>query len=101
MNKTLIPVVGLVKVCLPHSIRLARASLDFCREKTGRRFKPMLTTETGFYFLLEDGGRILLEREGTKMFPPNPPIINPGLLLEDGKMLLQENGSKFNLEKNN
>ena len=101
MNKALIPVVGLVKVCLPHSIRLARASLDFCREKSDRRVKPMLTMESGFTFLLENGGRILLEREGTKMFSPRPPIINPVFLLEDGQVLLLENGFKINLENNN
>lgn len=100
MKKALIPVIGLVKVCLPRSIRLTRASLDFCREKSNKRIKPMLTLESGFHFLLENGGRILIEREGTKMFPPRPPIINPVFLLEDGKMLLQEDGFKINLENN-
>lgn len=99
MKKALIPVIELFKVRLPHKIRLSRVSLAFSRETNKKRIKPALALENGFGFLLESGGRILIEREGSKAYPPlskTPPI----LCLENGRGILMECGASLQLENN-
>lgn len=102
MKKVLIHIVELVKVRLPRSIMLGKARLSFCREgNTRSNHKPSLALENGFHFLLEGGGRILLEKEGTKVFPPAPKQPIRAVSLENGGQMLLESGGKLKLENNN
>lgn len=99
MKKSLIRIVELVKVRLPQRVMLGRASLDFRREGRSQNCqKPSLTLENSFHFLLEGGGRILLEKDGTKAFPPSPKQSTNAVCLEDGKHILLEDGNILKLE---
>lgn len=99
MKKSLIPVVELITTRLI-SIGLRSVVMSLHRPSKIRK-KPALATETGFSFLLENGGRILLEKERTKVFPPREPVMSPSLLLENGGSLLSESGHRIKLENNN
>lgn len=99
MKKYLIPVVKLITVRLT-PLMMHRVSMRLHRPDTKNRKKPLLTLESGFNFLLENGGRIRLEKKGTKLFPLSPPKTYPALMLENGGRLLQEDGFKINLENN-
>ncbi len=59
--------------------------------------RPSIALENGFCFLLENGKKLLLEKEGSKAYP----IISkaaPSLCLENGYGLLLEGGGKIILE---
>lgn len=99
MKKVLIPVVELITVRLPQ-IMMRRVAMSFSRPSKTRKEKPGLALESGFHFLLENGGRILLEKGKTQVFPPRPPKVYPAFLLETGGRLLQEDGCKIQLEHN-
>ena len=99
MKEVLIPIVKLVTVRLT-PVMMQRVVMSLHRPDTNTREKPLLALESGFHFLLENGGRIRLEREGTRLFPPRPPKVYPTLMLENGNRLLQEDGFKINLEHN-
>lgn len=100
MKRSLIPVVKLPRIAPFHAVRMMRATLGFSRDDTTSRLKPALTLEAGSGFLLETGGRLLLEKDGTKSF--DHPIISPGpaICLESGRHLLLENGAAIVLENN-
>lgn len=99
MKKVLIKIVELVKVRLPQGVMLGRASLDFRKDCCAHnRQKPSLSLENNFHFLLEGGGRILLEKDGTKAFPPSPKQPTNAVCLEDGKHILLEDGNTLKLE---
>lgn len=100
MKKSLIPIVELVKVQLSQNKMLALVSLPFRKGKTLKRIKPSLALVNGFNFLLENGGRILLEREGTRAYAPIPKA-QPVICLDGGGKMLLENGSSIQLEINN
>lgn len=100
MKEILIPIVKLVRARLaPATIQ--RVVMSFHRPDANTREKPLLVLESGFHFLLENGGRIRLERDGTRPFPPPPPKVFPSLMLENGNSLLLEDGFKIKLENNN
>ena len=97
MKEVLIPIVKLVTARLT-PVMMQRVVMSFHRPDTNMREKPLLALESGFHFLLENGGRIRLEREGTRLFPLLPPKVYPTLMLESGNRLLQEDGFKIHLE---
>lgn len=99
MKEVLMPIVKLITVRLT-PVMMKRVVMSLHRPDTNAREKPLLALESGFHFLLENGGRIRLEKEGTKLFPPRPPKIYPALRLENRGNLLQEDGFKINLENN-
>lgn len=99
MKKYLIPVVKLITVRLT-PLMMHRVTMRLHRPDAKNRKKPVLALESGFHFLLENGGRIRLEKKGTQLFAPRPPKIYPTLRLETGGRLLQEDGFKINLENN-
>lgn len=99
MKDILMTIVKLITVRLT-PVMMKRVVMSLHRPDTNAREKPLLALESGFHFLLENGGRIRLEKEGTKLFPPRPPKIYPALRLENGGNLLQEDGFKINLENN-
>lgn len=99
MKDILIPIVKLITVRLT-SVMMQHVVMSLHREKTQRKEKPLLALESGFQFLLENGGRIRLEKQGTRLFPPRTPKIYPTLRLENGSRILQEAGFKINLEHN-
>lgn len=102
MKNGLTQIVELVRVCLPYKATLRLASLKLRRDTYGpRRRKPAIALESGFHFLLEGGGRILLEKEGTKVFDPIPKSPVAAITLENGSKMLLENGGMIKLEETN
>ena len=99
MKDVLIPIVKLTTIRLT-PIMMQRIAMSLYRPDSTKREKPLLALESGFRFLLENGGKIRLEREGTRLFPSRPPKGYPKLVLENGNRLLQEDGFKINLEQN-
>lgn len=99
MKDILIPIVKLITVRLT-PVMMQRVVMSLHKPDTSRREKPLLALESGFHFLLENGGRIRLEKEGTKLFPPSPPKTYTNLMLENGHRLLQEDGFRIKLENN-
>lgn len=97
MKKVLIQVVEFIKVGLPFRIRMGRASLNLSRDDNCHRQRPSILMENGFSFLLENGKRLLIEKDGTKAFniPAQP---SRSLILENGARLLLENGCAISLE---
>lgn len=67
MKEVLIPIVKLITVRLT-PVMMQRVVMSLHRPDTNAREKPLLALESGFHFLLENGGRIRLEREGTRLF---------------------------------
>lgn len=100
MKKSLIPIVELAKIQLSQNQVLAQVSLPFRKGKSQKRIKPSLALESCFSFLLENGGRILLEKDGTRAYAPIPKT-QPVICLDGGGKILLENGSRIQLEINN
>lgn len=90
--------VNLIKVRLA-SVLMYRVFMNLHRQNA-RTKKPLLIMESGVHFALENGGRILIEEDGTKLFPSRPPVNLPTLLLEDGSRLLREDFFPIILENN-
>lgn len=99
MKEALFPIVECLTVRLP-KIVMRCIKADLSRTSTVSREKPCISAENGFRFALEGGGHILMEKKGTKMFPPRAPANHPIFLLENSNMILQENGYKIQLENN-
>lgn len=99
MKRELIPKIGIDKVSLRQGVSLPKAALDLFREKTHKSVKPAMLLEDGFCFLLEGGGRILVEKELTKVYPPVLKTL-ASLCLENGGKLLTENCTPLQLETN-
>lgn len=70
----------------------------FSHAKKKSATKPAIALESGFGFLLENGKRILIEREGTKEYPLIPIRHSPSFALENGFSLLLEDGHILSLE---
>lgn len=97
MKKTLITIASLTRIRLPDVVRLSGATLPFVLDKSHPLVKPSLNLENGFCVLLENGCRILLEKEGTKAYAPNPKR-SPVLCQENGSKILLEDGGDIQLE---
>lgn len=67
MKGVLIPIVKLPTLRLTQ-IMLQHVVMKLRRPGSTKRGKPVLALESGFHFLLENGGRIRLEKKGTKLF---------------------------------
>ena len=67
MKEVLIPIVKLVTARLT-PVMMQRVVMSFHRPDTNMREKPLLALESGFHFLLENGGRIRLEGRAPGFF---------------------------------
>lgn len=97
MIKGIIETVRLTAVRVGDKIGLNSIGL-FSHAKKNSAIRPALALETGFGFLLENGKRILIEKQGTKEYPPVPISRSPALALENGFSLLLESGNNLSLE---
>lgn len=80
MKKVLLRVVEIAKVVFPHPVKIGKAILQPSRShRLQQRKKPAILLENGFSFLLENGNRLLMEKDGTKAFDsPSPETSLPG-----------------------
>lgn len=80
MKKVLIRVIELAKVVFPHPVKIGKATMQPSRSRRSQqKKKPAILLENGFSFLLENGNRLLIEKDGTKAFDaPSPETSLPG-----------------------
>lgn len=97
MKKGIIETIRLTAVRISDKIGLNSIGLFSHTDKKSSQ-KPTLALETGFGFLLENGKRILIEKQGTKEYPFIPISHSPALALENGFSLLLEDGNNLSLE---
>lgn len=98
MKQGLVEAIRLAAVRLGEIIRLGSVGL-VNHIKRNVAEKPALALEDGFGFLLENGKRILTEKQGTKDYPVTPFLHSPAVNLENGFSLLLESGDRISLEK--
>ncbi len=96
MKRESIEVIRLFPVKLLSRVEFLKIGLSNNHKRKNSK-RPSLALENGFCFLLENGKKLLLEKEGTKTYP----VISkaaPSLCLENGYGLLLEGGGKIILE---
>ena len=97
MKKGLIHSISLASVKCGETIGIRSIGLVGSVGK-GSVTKPAFVLERLFGLLLENGKRILVEKQGTKVYPMSPALHSPAISLENGFSLLNESGGKISLE---